>query len=287
MDNKDTYFSSKCTINCLGRLLDLTSPIVMGIINITPDSFYSASRSRTADEIVKKAEKHLSEGAAILDIGAVSTRPGAEQITESEESERLIHALKAIRKTFPDAILSVDTYRSSIARRLYYDFGIGMVNDISAGNLDADIFTVIAEIKVPYVMMHMQGTPATMQHAPAYTQVVHEIISFFSEKIRKIQRLGINDIILDPGFGFGKTIEHNYEILCNLTDFRIFGLPIMVGLSRKSMIYKHLGCTPENALNGTTVLNTIALMKGTSILRVHDVKEAVETVNLFNKVCAL
>jgi dihydropteroate synthase len=283
MDNKDTYFSSKRTINCSGRLTDLSVPVVMGIINITPDSFYGGSRSQNEDEIVKKTEKHLSEGAAIIDIGACSSRPGAENITENEEKERLDRALKIIKKRFSDAVISIDTFRSSIVSWCFQEYGINLINDISAGNMDKNMFSTIASINIPYIMMHMQGAPQNMQQQPSYVNVVNDIIGFFSEKVRQLNLLGVNDIIIDPGFGFGKTIDHNYELMNQLDAFSVFGLPLLAGVSRKSMIYKFLGNKPEEALNGTTVLNTIALLKGASILRVHDVKEAVETIRIVQK----
>jgi len=283
MDYKDTYFSPKSTINCSGRLIDLTSPIVMGILNITPDSFYSGSRSHDEDEIVKKSEKHLSEGAAILDVGACSTRPGATDINETQEKERLDLALRTIRKKFPDALISVDTFRSSIASWACKEHGANIINDISGGNMDAAMFNTIVALKVPYIIMHMQGTPQNMQDDPKYRDVVGDIILFLSEKVKRLKLLGVNDIIIDPGFGFGKTLEHNYQLMNRLDELKIFGLPLMAGVSRKSMIYKLLEKNPEGSLNGTTALNTIALLKGASILRVHDVKEAVETIRIVSK----
>jgi dihydropteroate synthase len=283
MDNKDTYFSSKRTINCSGRLIDLSVPAVMGIINITPDSFYSGSRSQNEDEIVKNTEKHLSEGATFIDVGAYSSKPGAENITEKEEKERLDTALKIIRKKFNDTIISIDTFRSAIAKWAHKEYGINIINDISAGNMDQNMFSTVAELNMPYIMMHMQGTPQNMQKQPEYSNIINDIISFFSVKVRQLKVLGVNDIIIDPGFGFGKTTDHNYHLINKLDAFCVFGLPLLAGVSRKSMVYKFLGNTPEEALNGTTVLNTIAILKGASILRVHDVKEAVEAVKIVQK----
>ncbi|MFA4851570.1 MAG: dihydropteroate synthase [Bacteroidales bacterium] len=277
--HKNTFFSSQKTINCGGRLISLENPLVMGILNITPDSFYDGGKHKDMDNAMKHCAKMLEEGANIIDIGAVSTKPGAKEVTQEEEEKRLIPVLKKMTKEFPDAIFSIDTYRSSIAR-MSVDCGAQMINDISAGAFDENMFGIISELQVPYIIMHIQGTPADMQKNPVYENVVKEVITYFSEKVATLRKLGVNDIIIDPGFGFGKTVEHNYELLRNLEYFSFFGLPLMAGVSRKSMINKVLGTKPEDALNGTTVLNTIALMKGANILRVHDVKEAVEAVKL-------
>jgi len=260
-------------------MLDLSKPLVMGILNITTDSFYSASRVFKMEMCIDAANEMLSAGASILDIGAVSSRPGAEMVDESEELERLIPVLKELSKTFPDAILSIDTWRSAIAARTV-DAGAHIINDISAGELDAKMFETIARLKVPYIMMHMQGLPGTMQINPKYDDVVNDIKIYFNHRLEKLYHFGNTDVLLDPGFGFGKTIYHNYEILRRLNEFSSFGLPIVAGISRKSMIYKVLGSSPEESLNGTSVLNTLALLNGAKILRVHDVREVMETIKL-------
>ncbi len=280
MDFKDTFFSDKQSLNCRGRLLHFDPALIMGILNITPDSFYAGSRVTEPGIIVERAGEMLEEGADMLDIGAYSSRPGAEDISEKEELGRLEKALPAIRRSYPDALLSVDTFRSGVARKAVEDFGADMVNDISGGDLDRDMFPTIASLKVPYIIMHMKGSPSNMQEHAVYTDVVKEIIQDFSGKIGLLNRMSVNDIIIDPGFGFAKTVEQNFEILKQLEAFHIFKQPLMAGLSRKSMIYKTLKCTTQEALNGTTVLHTIALMKGVSILRVHDVREAREAISL-------
>lgn len=275
-----TFLSCKQTLNCGGKIIDISTPIVMGIINVTPDSFYSGSQFMMRRRVYRRAKQILEQGGKIIDIGACSTRPGAEMVSEQVELKRLSKALAIVRKNFPNAIISVDTFRASVAKRMVEDFGANMINDISAGALDENMFNTVAKLGVPYIAMHMQGTPNSMQLNPQYQNVLKEIILFFSEKIKKLTLSGVNDIIVDPGFGFGKTIEHNYTLLNNLDSFKVLGYPVMVGLSRKSMIYKPLMHSPEAALNGTSVLNTIALQKGASILRVHDVLEAVEAVKL-------
>ncbi len=256
----------------------------MGIINITPDSFYSGSRFLKTDAIEKKITQHLDEGATIIDIGAFSARPGAEIPDEKTEWERLLPCLNLISEKFPETIFSLDTFRSSIAVSAVSNFNISIINDISAGNLDDKMFGAIAQLEVPYIAMHMKGTPDTMQQSPSYHNITNDIIDYFSRKINSMKNAGINDIIIDPGFGFGKTIEHNFTLLKNINLFQIFNCPILIGLSRKTTIYKTLEITPEESLNGTTVLNTIALTKGASILRVHDVKPAVEAVKLITTV---
>ncbi len=277
---KNNNFSSKIkSINCGGELISLQSAKVMGIINLTPDSFYDGAALQSEKAILDKVEKHLSEGATFIDIGAVSTRPGSIAISELEELERLLPAIKSIKSTFPNAILSVDTYRSKIADMAIKE-GVNIINDISSGEFDESMFKVIAKHKVPYIMMHTQGSPENMQQNPIYQNVTKEIIYFFSQKLEIIRKLGINDIILDPGFGFGKTIEHNYQILSELSLFKFAECPILIGISRKSMIYKLLNTNANEALNGTSVANTIALINGADILRVHDVKEAVETIKI-------
>lgn len=266
----------KSTINCNGKLIDITKPIVMGILNITPDSFYDGGKYNTDKDILKRAEQILSEGGKIIDIGAYSSRPGAEHITEQEEIKRLITVLKIIKKEFSSAITSVDTFRASVANTVINDYEVAIINDISAGDADDKMFETIAKNNVPYIMMHMKGNPQTMQNSPKYDNLLKEIQLYFANKIQKAKLTGINDVIIDPGFGFGKTLEHNYQLLNSLDRFSIFDLPILVGISRKSMIYKLLNTNPKNSLNGTTALNMIALTKGAKILRVHDVKEAVQ-----------
>ena len=270
-------------INVRGNLIDLSVPKVMGIINVTPDSFYKESRVTTEEGIIKTASQMLEDGADILDIGGYSSRPGAATITPDEERSRVIAAVKIVSNEFPNAVISIDTFRSDIAMEAVLECGAGIINDISGGEADKKMFQVVKKIQVPYIMMHMQGVPGTMQENPVYEDVVADILRWFGERIIRLQSLGINDIIIDPGFGFGKTALHNFELLRHLGDFSIAGLPVMVGFSRKSMIWKTLGITPDEALNGTTVLNTVALMNGADILRVHDVKEAVQAVKLIVK----
>ena len=273
-------------INANGKLMDLSEPQVMGILNVTPDSFYAGSRGVTNGYILDRCQQILDEGASIIDIGAYSSRPNAQHISDEEEMSRLRTGLELIRKHYPEAIVSVDTFRADIARMCVEEYGVAIINDISAGNMDEQMFSTIARLGVPYIIMHMKGTPQNMQENPHYDHFLKEIFYYFSEKVQKLRDLGAKDIIIDPGFGFGKTIEHNYELLNHLEEFHLFELPILVGISRKSMIYKLLGTTPEEALNGTTALNTIALTKGAHILRVHDVKEAVETVRIVEKMKA-
>ena len=267
-------------ININGSLLDLSVPCVMGILNITPDSFYAGSRMQTEAEITARAQQILDEGAGIIDIGAYSSRPNAENVSSHEEMERLRMGLEILRKTHPGAVISVDTFRADVARMCVEEYGVAIINDIAAGEMDADMFRTVAELNVPYIMMHMQGTPQNMQQHPHYDNLLKEVFLYFAQKVQQLRDMGMKDIILDPGFGFGKTVEHNYELLAHLEEFRIFELPLLVGVSRKSMIYRLLGNTPQDALNGTTVLDTICLLKGADILRVHDVREAVETVKI-------
>jgi dihydropteroate synthase len=269
------------SINCKGKLLSLDKPVVMGIINATPDSFYEGHLKLNTDEITALAGKMIQDGAAILDIGGLSTRPGSAPISVLEETERVLPVIEAIHKIYPEIILSVDTYNSHVARAAG-TAGASIINDISGGNLDKDMISTVAALEVPYICMHMQGTPATMQHAPVYSNVVQEVLDFFIAKIEACSKAGIKDVIIDPGFGFGKTIEDNFQLLKELAVLKITNKPILTGLSRKSSIYKTLGITAADALNGTTVLNTMALLNGASILRVHDVKEACEAVKLFN-----
>lgn len=277
------FFSKRKTINAQGRLFELHEPVVMGILNLTPDSFYEESRHyHNVLSVLNKAEEMLSEGALMLDMGAASTRPGAPEVSEQEERKRLMPALMAIKKQFPQAFVSIDTYRASIAKEAA-ELGADMINDISGGQLDPLMFEIIGQIKLPYVLMHIQGTPQTMQQNPQYDDVVKDIGFYFANKIEQLKAYGVNDIILDPGFGFGKNLEQNYHLLYHTHHFRIFEMPILVGISRKSMIYRFLEIQAEDALNGTTVLNTLALLNGADILRVHDVKQAMETIRMVKK----
>lgn len=271
------------SLNVNGRLLDLSTPQVMGILNVTPDSFYAGSRSRTEAEIAARACQILDEGASIIDIGAYSARANAEHISPEEEMQRLRTGLEILNRNHPDAIISVDTFRAEVARQCVEEYGAAIINDISAGEMDEQMFPTVARLNVPYIMMHMQGTPQNMQKEPHYENLLKEVFMYFARKVRQLRDLGMKDIILDPGFGFGKTLEHNYELMAHLEEFGIFELPLLVGVSRKSMIYRLFGATPQEALNGTTVLDTVALMKGADILRVHDVREAVEAVRLIEK----
>lgn len=280
---KDTFLKPKITLNLKGELYDLSRPCVMGILNITPDSFYENSRIHTLDQVLRRVENCLEEGAMFVDIGAYSSRPGAADVSLEEELERIIPAVEAIHQNFPEAKLSVDTFRAKVARESIAA-GAHLINDISGGDLDDQMFETIAALNVPYILMHMQGTPQTMQHAPVYKDIALDVVDYFEHKVSTLKQMGVHDIILDPGFGFAKTISHNYELLNHMNNLDIFGLPLMVGFSRKSMIYKFLGIAPEQALNGTTVLNTIALQKGAAILRVHDVKAAVECIALVEQV---
>lgn len=269
------------TLNCKGRLLTLDRPRVMGILNITPDSFFEGSRVQGAG-LLARAERMLAEGADILDIGGMSSRPGAELISEDEELSRVIPAIEALQRHFPQTILSVDTIRASVAR-MAVEAGASMINDISAGRLDEAMYEIVGALRVPYVLMHMQGTPRTMQQDPHYENVVVEILDFFIAEMGKLRALGVHDIILDPGFGFGKTLAHNYELLKGMQAFQILEAPVLAGLSRKSMVTRLLGVNPSEALNGTTALHMVALQNGARILRVHDVKEAVEVVKIFEQ----
>jgi len=270
------------TLNCRGKILVIEKPIVMGIINVTPDSFFSGSRAQNHDAVLRHAEKMISEGADIIDIGGQSTRPGSKRINADEELIRVLPAIEIILQRFPGTIISADTYYPSVAAAAVAA-GACIVNDISAGNRDAAMLSTVASLKVPYICMHIKGTPEVMQQEPFYEDVITEVLDFFIEKTTQCKAAGINDVIVDPGFGFGKTITHNFQLLKNLSIFKILGKPITVGLSRKSTIYKTLGVPVEDALNGSTVLHTIALQNGANILRVHDVKEAKEAIILFEK----
>ena len=270
------------TINCKGNLIDLSVPKVMGILNITPNSFYDGGKFKSESDILNQVEKMLFEGATFIDIGAYSSKPNADFVSENEENNRILPIINLILRHFPSTLISVDTFRSGIARSSIEN-GACIINDISAGSLDENMMQTVADLRVPFIMMHMRGTPQTMQKLTDYENIIKEMLYYFSEKITKARSLGINDLIIDPGFGFAKTLDQNYEILKNFELFKMLELPILAGISRKSMVYKPLGSTAHEALNGTTVLNAIALSKGAKILRVHDVKEAVECVKLMDK----
>lgn len=266
-------------INCRGKLIDLSIPKIMGILNLTPDSFYDGGTLKSDNEILQRTEKMLTEGATFIDVGGYSSKPNAEDVDCDEELKRVIPVFELLVNNFPDILMSIDTFRSVIAKKAI-EAGASMVNDISAGNLDENMFSTITTLQVPYIMMHMQGTPKTMQNNPTYNDVTQDIIYYFSEKLKVLRKLGLNDIIIDVGFGFGKTLEQNYELLHNLDLFKNLEVPILTGVSRKSMLYKLLDITPKEALNATTAANTIALLNGSNILRVHDVKEAMEAVKI-------
>lgn len=283
MKAKDKIFQVKNTLNLRGNLVSLETPAVMGIVNVTPDSFYAASRQSKESEVIIAARKMLEEGALILDIGGYSSRPGAVDISIAEERQRVTKAIAAVIREFPNAFISIDTFRSEVAKAAI-ESGACMVNDISGGSLDNEMFDTVAQLKVPYVLMHMRGTPQNMVQLTVYDSLLKDIALFFAEKVSQLKAKGVNDIILDPGFGFAKTVAQGYEILQNLDYFKTLQLPLLVGLSRKSMIYRTLGVTPEESLNGTTAANMAALINGASILRVHDVKEARETIQLFKSI---
>lgn len=270
------------TINCKGKLIDFNTPKVMGVINTTPNSFYAGSRKISEEDILTQAESMLTAGTTFLDLGGYSTQPGAPRISETEELNRVLPAVELILKNFPEALISIDTFRAKVADHSITS-GAAIINDISAGNLDPKMMQTVARHQVPYIMMHTRGTPQNMKELDTYENLLQDILFYFSEKINRARSLGINDIIIDPGFGFAKNTNQNFELLHKMELFKNLELPVLAGLSRKSMIYKTLGTSATEALNGTTVLNTIALTKGASILRVHDVKEAVECVKLFNK----
>lgn len=281
---KDTLFPTKITLNCQGKCIDLSQPVIMGILNLTPDSFFAGSRQwQLAPEVLlETATKMLDDGALFLDLGAYSTRPGAQDISVAEEIDRLLPVVEYLRKQLPDALLSVDTFRSKVAEKALLA-GAHLVNDVSGGTLDPEMFSTVAQFKVPYVLMHMRGTPQTMQQHTAYNQLLPEVIAELLNKARELHQLGVSDVILDPGFGFAKTIDQNFELLRQLDQLVHYGYPVLAGLSRKSMVYRTLKGTADTALNGTTVLNTIALSKGARILRVHDVKPAAEAIQLWKK----
>lgn len=272
------------SININGELLDFSTPLVMGILNVTPDSFYSGSRKQSEEEIVDRVRQILEEGGKIVDIGGQSTTPTSTLIPEKEELKRLEPTLRLIRKEFPNTILSIDTFYSEVAGPAVEKYGVNIINDISGGQIDDNMFETVARLNVPYILMHMRGTPQTMQQHTHYDNFIQDILYYFSEKISKLNLLGVNDIIIDPGFGFSKTTDQNYQLMAYLKYFNIFDVPILVGISRKSMIYKLLECTPQESLNGTSALNTFALLSGANILRVHDVKEAVECVKIVEKI---
>jgi dihydropteroate synthase len=273
------FFEPKQSLNIKGKLIDLSTPKVMGILNITPDSFYSNSRTKSIDEALNKAAQFLKEGATFIDIGGYSSRPGAKDISTTEEVDRLVPVVESLTKEFPEAIISIDTFRAKVAEETILA-GAHIINDIASGDMDDQMFETVAKLQVPYMIMHMQGTPQNMQQNPVYDNVLLEVIDYLAKKIELLKALHIHDVIIDPGFGFGKTTKHNYELLNQMEAFKIFKLPILAGFSRKGMIYKTLGTSAAEALNGTSVLNTIALQKGAGILRVHDVKEAIECVRL-------
>ncbi|MDY5766884.1 MAG: dihydropteroate synthase [Alloprevotella sp.] len=271
------------TLSIHGQLLSLHEPQVMGILNITPDSFYSGSRTEAEDDICRRLHQLMDEGADMIDVGAYSTRPGADDVSEEEEMERLRRGLRVVRREFPDVPVSVDTFRASVARMAVEEEGADIVNDISGGDMDRQMFRTVARLHVPYVLMHMQGVPRSMQQAPHYDNVRREVMVHLAERVDLLHQMGVADVVVDPGFGFGKTLDHNYELMEHLEDFHELGCPLLIGISRKSMIYKLVGGTPQTALNGTTVLNTVALLKGAHILRVHDVAPAVEAKKMYLK----
>ncbi len=271
------------TLNLRGKLYSLCEPKIMGILNVTPDSFYAESRTSDEEHIAARVQQLMDDGADMIDIGGYSSRPGADDVSPEEEMNRLRRGLRVVRRLYPEVPISVDTFRADVARMCVEEEGADIINDISGGMMDRQMFRTVARLGVPYILMHMQGTPDTMQQAPHYDNLRREVMLYFAERIDRLCQMGAKDIIVDPGFGFGKTLEHNYELFHHLDDFNLFNLPLLVGISRKTMIYKLLGGTPQTSLNGTTVLNTIALMKGAHILRVHDVKEAVEAKRIVMK----
>ena len=271
------------SINVGGRLIDLSEPQVMGIVNVTPDSFYAESRVQSEEDIRLRVRQIVSEGGQMIDIGAYSSRPGAAEVSASEERERLRIGMRIVREEAPEIAVSVDTFRADVAKAAIEEMGADIVNDISGGELDKDMFATVAKLGVPYILMHMKGSPQTMQQEARYDDVLKEVTLYFAEKVQRLRDLGQKDIIIDPGYGFAKTLDQNYELLGKQEFLKVLELPILVGFSRKSMVYRLLGSTPQDALNGTTALNTIALLKGANILRVHDVKEGVETVKIVRK----
>lgn len=273
-------------LNIKGNLVSLDTPVVMGILNVTPDSFYAASRQRGETDIERRIETILSEGGAWIDVGGYSSRPDAEDVSPEEEKRRLEPALRLLRDRYPEVPVSLDTFRAEVARWGVEEYGVALINDISGGELDEAMFRTVAGLRVPYLLMHMRGTPRTMQRHTDYADLMEEVMLYFARKVRELRLLGVNDIILDPGFGFSKTLEQNYRLMRHLEEFAVFELPLLVGVSRKSMIYRLLDATPEESLNGTTVLNTFALLHGADILRVHDVRQAVEAVRIVRQLKA-
>lgn len=272
--------TSKKTINCQGKLLDLTNPIVMGILNVTPDSFYDGNKYKNIFDYILLAEKMLEQEVEIIDMGGMSSRPGAKVITIEEEKKRVLPVIELVKKQFPESIISIDTVHSEVAKAAV-DVGADIINDISAGSIDLEMYETVAALQVPYILMHMQGKPETMQNHPNYQNVVQHLLDFFIQEVGELRDLGVKDIIIDVGFGFGKTIAHNYELLQKMHAFQVLDLPILAGISRKSMIYKPLNINPKEALNGTSALHMIALQQGAKILRVHDVQEAKEVIKLW------
>ncbi|EJF11793.1 dihydropteroate synthase [Pontibacter sp. BAB1700] len=283
MESKDKFFRKKSTLNCRGKILSLDKPLVMGILNVTPDSFYAGSRLSSPDEVVQRAKSMLEDGADILDLGGYSSRPGAADVSTAEELDRVIPAIEAIMQAFPGAVISVDTFRAEVAEASI-KAGASIINDISGGNLDEAMFETVAQMQVPYILMHMRGTPQTMNSLTDYQDLVLDVLDELQVKVAQLKSLGVNDIILDPGFGFAKTVDQNFELMHRLEELRVLELPLLVGVSRKSMTYKYLGIDQSEALAGTIALNTIALGKGADILRVHDVKETKQTIQLYTKV---
>nr|WP_319512616.1 dihydropteroate synthase [uncultured Draconibacterium sp.] len=280
------FLKRNSTLHLGEKEVDLSIPVVAGIVNITPDSFFDGGKMEDEATMLKAVEKMVTDGAGIIDVGAVSTRPGSKTVSTKEELARLLPAVQAIHKAFPDVALSVDTFRSWVAVRVIDEVGPIIINDISGGSLDSNMFETIAKLQVPYILSHIKGTPLNMQEDPQYDDLIREVAQYFAERVKKLNKLGVKEVILDPGFGFGKTLDHNYELLNKLDAFKVYQLPVMVGLSRKSMIWKALDAKPETALNGTSVANTLALMGGADMLRVHDVKEAVEAVKIFCEIKA-
>ncbi|WP_303924352.1 dihydropteroate synthase [Draconibacterium sediminis] len=280
------FLKRNSTLHLGEKEVDLSIPVVAGIVNITPDSFFDGGKMEDETTMLKAVEQMVADGAGIIDVGAVSTRPGSKTVSTKEELARLLPAVKAIHKAFPDVALSVDTFRSWVAVRVIDEVGPIIINDISGGSLDSNMFETVGKLQVPYILSHIKGTPLNMQEDPQYDDLIREVAQYFAERVKKLNKLGVKEVILDPGFGFGKTLDHNYELLNKLDAFKVYQLPVMVGLSRKSMIWKALDAQPETALNGTSVANTLALMGGADILRVHDVKEAVEAVKIFCEIKA-
>ncbi len=276
------FLKRKNSINLGGNLIHFSEPVVMGVVNVTPDSFYDGGKLTDTETLLKSVESMISEGASFIDVGAMSTRPGASMISTKTELERLLPAVHAIRKNFPEIPISIDTFRSWVAVRVIEEIGQIVVNDISGGTLDSKMFETIGKMNVPYILTHIQGTPQNMHENPDYTDVVREVSLWLSERVKQLTKFGVKDVIIDPGFGFGKNIMHNYELLNCFDSFKVFQLPVMAGLSRKSMVWKLLNTKPEEALNGTSVINTMALLGGADILRVHDVKEAMEAIKIYN-----